>query len=135
MKKYIERISSLIAATILLQTLYFKFTGAPGSVYIFSELGMEPYGRVGLGIVELITAVLLIVKRTSFVGALLGLGIMIGAIVSHLFVLGIEVQNDGGTLFALAVIVFIMCLITAILQKDKWKTFQTSGMSFETLFK
>lgn len=134
MKKYIERISSLIAATILLQTLYFKFTGAPGSVYIFSELGMEPYGRVGLGIVELITAVLLIVKRTSFVGALLGLGIMIGAIVSHLFVLGIEVQNDGGTLFALAVIVFIMCLITAILQKDKWKTFQTSGMSFETLF-
>lgn len=134
MKKYIERISSLIAAIILLQTLYFKFTGAPGSVYIFSELGMEPYGRVGLGIVELITAVLLIVKRTSFVGALLGLGIMIGAIVSHLFVLGIEVQNDGGTLFALAVIVFIMCLITAILQKDKWKTFQTSGMSFETLF-
>lgn len=135
MKKYIERISSLIAAIILLQTLYFKFTGAPGSVYIFSELGMEPYGRVGLGIVELITAVLLIVKRTFFVGALLGLGIMIGAIVSHLFVLGIEVQNDGGTLFALAVIVFIMCLITAILQKDKWKTFQTSGMSFETLFK
>ncbi|MGA9271237.1 MAG: DoxX family protein [Lutimonas sp.] len=134
MKKYIERISSLIAAIILLQTLYFKFTGAPGSVYIFSELGMEPYGRVGLGIVELITAVLLIVKRTFFVGALLGLGIMIGAIVSHLFVLGIEVQNDGGTLFALAVIVFIMCLITAILQKDKWKTFQTSGMSFETLF-
>ncbi len=134
MKKYIERITSLIAAVILLQTLYFKFTGAPESVYIFSQLGLEPYGRVGLGIVELITAVLLIVKRTSFVGALLGLGIITGAIFSHLFVLGIVVQNDGGLLFALAVIVFIMCLITAILQKEKWTTFRESGMSVGTLF-
>ncbi len=134
MKKYIERITSLIAAVILLQTLYFKFTGAPESVYIFSQLGLEPYGRVGLGIVELITAVLLIVKRTSFVGALLGLGIITGAIFSHLFVLGIVVQNDGGLLFALAVIVFIMCLISAILQKEKWTTFRESGMSVGTLF-
>ncbi len=134
MKKYIERITSLIAAVILLQTLYFKFTGAPESVYIFSQLGLEPYGRVGLGIVELITAVLLIVKRTSFVGALLGLGIITGAIFSHLFVLGIVVQNDGGLLFALAVIVFIMCVISAILQKEKWTTFRESGMSVGTLF-
>ena len=95
---------------------------------------MEPYGRVGLGIVELIAGLLLIIKRTSFVGALIGLGIMIGAIASHLFVLGIVVQNDGGTLFALAIVVFIMCLITAILQKDKWMAFKTSGMSVETLF-
>ena len=95
---------------------------------------MEPYGRIGLGIVELITAVLLIIKRTSFVGALMGVGIMTGAIFSHLFVLGIVVQNDGGTLFALAILVFTMCLITAILQKDKWMTFKKSGMSFETLF-
>ncbi len=134
MKKYIERITYLIAAVILLQTLYFKFTGAPESVYIFSQLGLEPYGRVGLGIVELITAVLLIVKRTSFVGALLGLGIITGAIFSHLFVLGIVVQNDGGLLFALAVIVFIMCVISAILQKEKWTTFRESGMSVGTLF-
>ncbi len=134
MKKYIERITSLVAAVILLQTLYFKFTGAPESVYIFSQLGVEPYGRIGLGIVELITAVLLIIKRTSFVGALMGVGIMTGAIFSHLFVLGIVVKNDGGTLFALAILVFTMCLITAILQKDKWMTFKKSGMSFETLF-
>ncbi len=134
MKKYIERITSLAAAVILLQTLYFKFTGAPESVYIFSQLGVEPFGRVGLGIVELITAVLLIIRRTSFVGALLGLGIMIGAILSHLFVLGIEVQNDGGILFGLALIVFIMCLISAILQKDKWMAFKEFGMSVEKLF-
>lgn len=134
MKKYIERITSLIAAVILLQTLYFKFTGAPESIYIFSQLGVEPYGRIGLGVVELIVAVLLIVKRTSFVGALLGLGIITGAIFSHLFVLGIVVQNDGGTLFALAAIVFIMCLITAILQRGKWMAFKESGMSVETLF-
>ena len=134
MKKYIERITSILAAAILLQTLYFKFTGAPESVYIFSQLGMEPFGRVGLGIVELIAALLLIMRRTSFVGASIGLGIMIGAIASHLTVLGIVVQSDGGTLFALAIIVFIMCLITAILQKDKWMAFKTSGMSIETLF-
>jgi hypothetical protein len=134
MKKYIERITSLVAAVILLQTLYFKFTGAPESVYIFSQLGVEPYGRIGLGIVELITAVLLIIKRTSFVGALMGVGIMTGAIFSHLFVLGVVVQNDGGTLFVLAILVFTMCLITAILQTDKWMTFKKSGMSLETLF-
>ena len=134
MKKYIERITSLLAAVILLQTLYFKFTGAPESVYIFSQLGVEPYGRIGLGIIELITAVLLIIKRTSFVGALMGVGIMTGAIFSHLFVLGVVVQNDGGTLFVLAILVFTMCLITAILQKDKWTTFKKSGMSFESLF-
>ena len=80
MKKYIERITSLVAAVILLQTLYFKFTGAPESVHIFSQLGVEPYGRIGLGIVELITAVLLIIKRTSFVGSLMGIGMMTGSL-------------------------------------------------------
>jgi len=119
MKYYIERISSIIAAIILLQTLYFKFSGAPESVYIFSQLGIEPYGRIGTGVLELIIAVLLILKRTSIIGAILGLGVISGAILSHLFILGIEVQNDGGVLFGMAILVFVLLLITLILQKGK----------------
>ena len=119
MKHYVERISSVIAALILLQTLFFKFTAAPESVYIFSELGMEPYGRIGTGILELIVAGLLLVKRTSLIGGFLGLGIISGAILSHLFVLGIEVQDDGGLLFGMAVLVFILLTINLILQKQK----------------
>jgi len=115
----IERISSVVAALILLQTLYFKFTAAPESVYIFSELGIEPYGRIGSGILELIIALLLLFKKSSLIGAILGLGVITGAIFSHIFVLGIEVQNDGGLLFGLALLVFILCLVTIFLQKDK----------------
>ena len=115
----IERISSVIGALILLQTLYFKFTAAPESVYIFSELGIEPYGRIGTGILELIIVLLLLFKKSSLIGAILGLGVITGAIFSHIFVLGIEVQNDGGLLFGLAVLVFILCLVTIFMQKDK----------------
>ena len=119
MKYYIERISSFAAAVILLQTLFFKFTGAPESVYIFNELGIEPYGRIGTGIVELIVAGLLLFKRTSLFGSILGLGVISGAILSHLFVLGIEVQNDGGLLFGLAILVFILLTINLTLQQEK----------------
>lgn len=119
MKQYIERSTSIIAAIILLQTLYFKFTGAPESVYIFGELGIEPLGRIGTGIAELIISILLIVKRYSFLGAILGLGVMSGAILSHIFVLGIEVQHDGGLLFGMAILVFVLLLITISLQKTK----------------
>ena len=114
-----ERISSIIAALILLQTLYFKFTAAPESVFIFTELGLEPYGRIGTGILELIIALLLVIKRTSLTGAILGLGVITGAIFSHIFVLGIEVQDDGGLLFGLALLVFVLCLVTIFLQKEK----------------
>ena len=46
---YIERGTAIIAAIVLLQTLYFKFTAHPDSVYIFTTLGIEPYGRIGSG--------------------------------------------------------------------------------------
>jgi len=115
----IERITSIAAALILLQTLYFKFTAAPESVYIFSQLGLEPYGRIGTGVLELIIALMLLVKRFSLFGALLGLGVISGAIFSHIFVLGIEVNEDGGLLFGLAVLVFILCLVTIFMQKTK----------------
>ena len=119
MKFYIERISSIMAAILFLQTLYFKFSAAPESVSIFSELGMEPYGRIGTGIIELIVGVLLLRRSTAFIGAILGLGVISGAILSHLLILGIEVQNDGGFLFGIAILVFILLMISLILQKDK----------------
>ena len=96
----------LLVAGILLQTLFFKFAGAPESVWIFSTLGAEPWGRLGSGVAELVAAALILWPRTTGIGAALSLGIISGAIFSHLFVLGIEVQGDGGLLFWLAVIVF-----------------------------
>lgn len=104
-------IVKLIAVIILVQTLYFKFTGAQESVYIFSTLGIEPYGRIGSGIVELIASVLILIPRTTLLGAFMALGTMMGAIFSHLFVLGIVVKNDGGELFTLAIITLLCCLI------------------------
>ena len=106
-----------IAAAILLQTLYFKFLGAPESVFIFSELGVEPWGRFAAGGFELIAAVLLLVPATAWAGALLAIGLMSGAILSHVFVLGIEVQNDRGTLFVLAILVLLASLKTLIVHR------------------
>jgi len=100
----------IVAAAILLQTLFFKFSGAEESVYIFSKLGMEPYGRIGSGIAELIAVILILIPKTTWMGALLACGIMTGAILSHLFVLGIAVENDGGLLFVLALIVLLSCI-------------------------
>ena len=107
MKKYIPLILRLIPAIILLQTLYFKFSGAPESVYIFETLGLEPHGRIGSGIAELIASILLLIPKTAWAGAGLSLGVISGAIVSHLTQLGIEVQGDGGYLFFLALVVFV----------------------------
>ena len=97
-----------IAAVILLQTLFFKFTGAAESVYIFSTLGMEPWGRIGSGIAELVASILLLIPSTTVYGALLSMGVISGAIFFHLTKLGIALPavNDRGELFALAVIVF-----------------------------
>lgn len=108
----------IITSVILLQTLYFKFTGAPESVYIFSALGAEPYGRIGSGIAELIVVILILIPKTTWLGALGGVGVMTGAVLSHLFVLGIEVENDGGLLFALALITLLCCLILLYLNRN-----------------
>jgi hypothetical protein len=117
MKNILVKIAAFIAAIILLQTLYFKFTAQPESIYIFSKLGIEPYGRIGSGIFELITAILLLMPKTRIIGSVLGLGVISGAIISHLFILGIEVQNDHGELFILALAVFICCLFILIEKK------------------
>ncbi|MBF4517747.1 DoxX family protein [Flavobacterium sp. ANB] len=118
-KEIIVWILRIVASVILLQTLYFKFSGAEESIYIFSTLGIEPYGRIGSGIAELIAAILILIPRTTWIGALGGSGIMIGAILSHLFVLGIVVKNDGGTLFTLAVVTLLCCLGLLYFNKNK----------------
>jgi hypothetical protein len=112
-------ILQLLAAGILLQTLFFKFTGAEESVYIFSTLGIEPWGRIGTGLAELIAAVLLLAPRTAPAGAVLTMGLMTGAIFSHLTVLGIAVKGDGGLLFGLAMIVFAASAIVVVIRRGQ----------------
>jgi putative oxidoreductase len=99
-------IARLIAAAILLQTLFFKFTGAEESVYIFQTVGMEPWGRYGSGVAELFAAALLLLPATPALGAALSIGVISGALFFHLTKLGIVVQDDGGLLFGLACAVF-----------------------------
>jgi len=110
-----------IAAVILLQTLFFKFTGAKESVYIFTTLGMEPWGRIGSGIAELIAAVLLLLPQTVVFGAIMSLGVISGAIFFHLTKLGIALPlvDDHGELFALAVVVFVCSLAVLIMHRQE----------------
>jgi uncharacterized membrane protein YphA (DoxX/SURF4 family) len=117
--KIISWICQIVAAIILLQTLFFKFTGAEESIYIFSELGVEPIGRIGSGIVELVAGILLLTPRLNWLGALLGLGTMAGAILSHLTVLGIDILGDGGYLFILAVVTLVCCAVVVFLNRRR----------------
>jgi hypothetical protein len=120
---YAERVLSLVAAVILLQTLYFKFSGAEVSVYIFSKLGAEPYGRIGTGVLELVAGLLLIFPKTALYGAVAGLGIISGAILSHLLILGIDIQGDGGHIFYLALVVFVCCAGTILFRLEELKKY------------
>lgn len=128
-KNILSWILRIIAAIILLQTLYFKFTAQPESVVLFTKLGAEPWGRIGTGIIELIAGILLLIPATAFVGAFLGIGLMSGAILSHLAVIGIESNGDGGQLFILAIAVLVCCLTIAYLHK------QEGAILFEKVFK
>src|SRR5271165_4136144 len=109
----------LIAAIILLQTLFFKFTGAKESIYIFTTLGMEPWGRIGSGVVELIASILLLLPQTVAFGAILSLGVIGGAIFFHLTTLGIALPlvDDHGELFALAVVVFVCSFAVLVMHR------------------
>ena len=109
----------IIAAVILLQTLYFKFTGHPESIALFTTLGVEPWGRIGMGVIELVTAVLLLVPSTVFIGAVFGIGLIGGAILSHLTNIGIESKGDGGQLFILAIIVLVCGIVLAMMHKQQ----------------
>jgi uncharacterized membrane protein YphA (DoxX/SURF4 family) len=118
-KNIISWILRLTVAIILLQTLWYKFTAHPDSVHIFSSLGVEPWGRIGLGVIELLVSLLILIPKTKTIGMLSSLGIITGAIFSHLLVLGINVSNDNGGLFTLAIIVFIAAVIFLFMHKNE----------------
>jgi putative oxidoreductase len=109
------------AAIILLQTLFFKFTGAKESVYIFTTLGMEPWGRIGSGLAELIASILLLLPSTVVFGAILSVGVLSGAIFFHLTKLGISLPlvDDHGELFTLAVVVLVCSAVVLIMHRDE----------------
>lgn len=118
-KTALNWVLKLTVAIILLQTLYFKFLAHPDSVYIFSKLGVEPWGRIGLGIAELITAILIFIPKTELIGMINSLLIIIGAIGAHIFVIGIDIKNDHGGLFTLALIVLVCSVTYLFLNKNK----------------
>lgn len=119
MKKHFPFVLRIIIAIILFQTLRFKFTAHPDSIYIFETVGLEPIGRIGIGVLELIAGILLLIPKTIWAGVLLTLGLIGGAILMHLTLLGIEVNNDGGTLFITAVITFILSVIVLYLYRKE----------------
>jgi len=119
MHKYIFLTLRLIVAAILIQTLRFKFTAHPDSVYIFQTVGLEPYGRIAIGVLELIAGILLLIPKTIWLGATLTIGVIGGAIFMHLTKLGIEINNDSGILFITAVVTFIISVIILYMSRNK----------------
>lgn len=117
MKKHITLALRIIVAVILIQTLRFKFTADEVSVYIFETVGLEPYGRIGIGVLELIAGILLLIPKTVWLGASLTIGVISSAIFMHLTKLGIEVNNDGGVLFITAVVTLILSVIILYIYK------------------
>ena len=109
----------IIAAVIMGQTLFFKFTGAPEPVYIFTTLGAEPFGRLFAGFSELVAVILLLIPSTAGVGALFSIGVMSGAILAHLTKLGIVVLDDGGLLFGMGVVVWVACAVVVWLRRGE----------------
>src|SRR5437773_12488130 len=112
-------ICRVAAAVILLQTLFFKSAAEPDSVYIFTKVGLEPWGRIGSGVAELIAAILILIPPSTWLGAGLALAVMVGAIFTHLAVLGIVVMDDGGLLFGLALAVAVCSVVLLFLQRRR----------------
>lgn len=117
----LDWILRLAVAVILFQTLFFKFTGAEESKYIFTTLmgDYEAVGRIGSGIVELIAVILLLIPGFAWLGSLIALGTITGAIFSHLTQLGIVVKEDGGLLFGLAIVVFVLSAIILLIHRNE----------------
>jgi len=127
MNKNVLLVVRITVAIILIQTLRFKFTAHEDSVYIFTKVGLEPYGRIGIGVLELISSILLIIPKTIWIGALLTFGIIGGALMMHVTKRGIEINNDGGNLFYIAIVTFIL---SGIILFDQRKRLPIIGSKF-----
>jgi len=112
-------VPAIIAALILLQTLFFKFKASPESVALLTALGVEPFGRIATGVFELIAAALLIVPATRLHGGIFGVGLMFGATASHIFIVRVESNGDEGILFVLAFFVLIFSLLALYFKRPK----------------
>ena len=119
MKKYFPTLLKVLAAAIMVQTLYFKFLGAEESIDLFTKLAGENESimRIGTGVLELLAAIFLFVPSKTWFGAFLTVILMSGAIMSHLTILGIEHNNDGGILFISAITTFLAGTILLIQNK------------------
>ena len=117
LKKYLPILLRIALAMLLLQTLRFKFTAHEDSVYIFTKIGLEPIGRIGIGILELIASILLLLNKGKLFGIILTIGLMCGAIFMHITILGIEVRNDGGVLFGMALLCLSLGLVLLWINK------------------
>lgn len=119
MNKTVSLIIRVIIALILVQTLQYKFTAHPDSVSIFSKVGLEPFGRIAIGTLELIAAILILIPKTIWTGAILTVSIISGAVFLHITQLGIEVNQDGGKLFYMALSVLILSLVITWNERNK----------------
>lgn len=117
MNNIIKLILRLLVSIIFLETLYFKFTAHPDSLLIFYQLGIEPWGRIGLGVIELIIAILILHPKTNLIGMVGSLVVILGALFSHILILGVNFNNDGGRLFTLSVIVLIASITFLLMHK------------------
>jgi len=121
MKKIFPIVLKVVAAFIMLQTLFFKFSGAQESIHLFTAIARdnEAIMRIGTGTLELIAAILFFVPKKTWLGALLTIGLMSGAILSHLTILGIVFNNYGGALFMSAIVTLLAGIILLIQNKKE----------------
>ena len=116
-QRVVSWVCQLVAAGIMIETLFFKFTAAPESVYIFKRMGTEPWWRWGQGIWELLASICLLVVPLRWAGGVLTTGAMLAAILSHMTWLGFSIQGDHGLLFGMAMVTFICGFTVMILHR------------------
>lgn len=116
--KIIDIGTRLIASGIFGYSAFLKLSSAPQAVHIFQRIGMEPAGRYCIAALEIIVIVLLLIPKTAWRGATLGLVLMLGAITIHIITNEFDVKGDGGLMFASAIIVFFSCISILVYQAD-----------------